>query len=59
MSAFEPEVPDFEAGEIELSMPYNAAFGEQHGFIHVGIIATALDSACGYAAFSLMPDAGC
>lgn len=44
-----------EAGEIELSMPYNAAYSQQHGFIHAGIIATALDTACGYAAFSLMP----
>ena len=28
---------------------------QQHGFIHAGIMATVLDSACGYAAFSLMP----
>ena len=26
------------------------------GFLHAGVISTALDSACGYAAFSLMPD---
>jgi uncharacterized protein (TIGR00369 family) len=44
-----------EAGEIELAMPYDAAFTQQHGFVHAGIMATALDSACGYAAFSLMP----
>jgi uncharacterized protein (TIGR00369 family) len=44
-----------EPGEIELAMPYNAAFTQQHGFIHAGIMTTALDSACGYAAFSLMP----
>lgn len=42
-------------GEAELAMPYNAAFTQQHGFIHAGIMTTALDSACGYAAFSLMP----
>ena len=36
-------------------MPYREAFTQQHGFMHAGIIATALDSACGYAAFSLMP----
>jgi uncharacterized protein (TIGR00369 family) len=44
-----------EAGEVELAMPYNAAFTQQHGFIHAGIMATALDSACGYAGFTLMP----
>jgi uncharacterized protein (TIGR00369 family) len=42
-------------GEIELSMPYSLAFTQQHGFVHAGAITTALDSACGYAAYSLMP----
>jgi hypothetical protein len=37
-------------------MPYAAAYAQQHGFIHAGIITTGLDTACGYAAFSLMPD---
>ncbi|MBI3513586.1 MAG: PaaI family thioesterase [Proteobacteria bacterium] len=44
-----------EPGEIELAMPYDAAYTQQHGFMHAGVITTALDSACGYAAFSLMP----
>ena len=44
-----------EPGEIELVLPYDQAFAQQHGFIHAGIVTTALDSACGYAAFSLMP----
>jgi uncharacterized protein (TIGR00369 family) len=49
------EIIGLKAGEIELKMPYTAAYTQQHGFIHAGIITTALDSACGYAAFSLMP----
>jgi uncharacterized protein (TIGR00369 family) len=49
------EITRIAAGEIELAMPYGAAFTQQHGFIHAGIVATVLDSACGYAAFSLMP----
>jgi uncharacterized protein (TIGR00369 family) len=49
------EILRVEAGEIELAMGYDAAYTQQHGFAHAGIIATALDSACGYAAFSLMP----
>jgi len=44
-----------EPGEIELTFPYQEELTQQHGFIHAGILATALDSACGYAAFSLMP----
>ena len=49
------EISDLKVGEIELRMPYAAAYTQQHGFMHAGIITTALDTACGYAAFSLMP----
>ncbi|MFU0507698.1 PaaI family thioesterase [Pseudaminobacter sp. NGMCC 1.201702] len=43
-------------GIIEIEMPYSAALTQQHGFLHAGIISTVLDSACGYAAYSLMPE---
>jgi uncharacterized protein (TIGR00369 family) len=49
------EMVGLHAGLIELTMPFASNFTQQHGFIHAGIIATVLDSACGYAAFSLMP----
>jgi len=42
-------------GEVDLALPYRADLAQQHGFLHAGILATILDSACGYAAFSLMP----
>lgn len=46
-------------GEVELSMPFDARFTQQHGFLHAGAIAAGLDTACGFAAFTLMPrDAG-
>jgi uncharacterized protein (TIGR00369 family) len=45
-----------EPGEVTISMPPNAALTQQHGYLHAGIIATIADSACGYAALSLMPD---
>jgi uncharacterized protein (TIGR00369 family) len=47
-----------EPGEVELAMPSVVAFTQQNGFVHAGIIAAALDNACGIAAFSLMP-VGC
>ena len=47
------EVAD--AGRVVIVMPHKAELTQQHGFIHAGIVATGLDSACGYAAFSLMP----
>jgi uncharacterized protein (TIGR00369 family) len=42
-------------GVIEIELPYDEALTQQHGFLHAGIISAALDSACGYAAYSLMP----
>ncbi len=48
-----------EPGRVAIELPFSAALTQQHGFLHAGMIATALDSACGYAAFTLMPaDAG-
>ncbi|MEJ6021702.1 PaaI family thioesterase [Ramlibacter sp. PS4R-6] len=42
-------------GRVVIELPYAQALTQQHGFLHAGMIATALDSACGYAAFTLMP----
>lgn len=43
------------AGQVDITFSYRPDLTQQHGFLHAGVIATALDSACGYAAFSLMP----
>ncbi len=43
------------AGHVVLAMAHRADLTQQHGFLHAGMVATALDSACGYAAFTLMP----
>lgn len=50
------ELTSLTPGTVEIEMPYSIALTQQHGFLHAGIISTALDSACGYAAFSLMPE---
>jgi uncharacterized protein (TIGR00369 family) len=42
-------------GEVDIELPFREDFTQQHGFLHAGVIATILDSACGYAAFTLMP----
>ena len=44
-----------EPGRVVLAMQHRPELTQQHGFLHAGIVATALDSACGYAAFTLMP----
>jgi uncharacterized protein (TIGR00369 family) len=43
------------AGAVEIELPFKAEHSQQHGFLHAGILTTALDSACGYATFTLFP----
>jgi uncharacterized protein (TIGR00369 family) len=42
-------------GRAELDLPYRADLCQQNGFMHAGAITAVADSACGYAAASLMP----
>ena len=44
-----------EPGRVVIGMTHSPALTQQHGFLHAGMLAAALDSACGYAAFTLMP----
>ncbi len=44
------------AGEIEIRLPFRRDLTQQHGFLHAGVVTSAMDSACGYAALSLMPE---
>lgn len=55
MRSIGAELTSVTPGAVEIEMPFSADLTQQHGFLHAGIISTALDSACGYAAFSLMP----
>ena len=41
-------------GEVDLALPYRADLTQQHGFLHAGVATAVIDSACGYAALSLM-----
>lgn len=42
------------AGEVILTLPFRPELTQQHGFLHAGILTTVMDTACGYAALSLM-----
>ena len=45
-----------EPGRVAIELPWTAGLSQQHGFLHGGIVAAVLDSACGYAGFTLMPE---
>src|SRR5256714_12490185 len=44
-----------EPGVVEITLPYRADLLQQNSYLHAGIITTIADSACGYAAYTLMP----
>ena len=55
MATVGAELTRVSRGTVEIEMPYSEALTQQHGFLHAGVISAALDSACGYAAYSVMP----
>jgi uncharacterized protein (TIGR00369 family) len=42
-------------GEVSIELPFRADLTQQHGFLHAGVVTSVIDSACGYAALTLMP----
>jgi uncharacterized protein (TIGR00369 family) len=44
-----------EPGLIEIGLPFRPDLTQQNGYLHAGIVTTIADSACGYAAYTLMP----
>jgi uncharacterized protein (TIGR00369 family) len=56
METIGASVRSVDAGTVELEMPFDAKLTQQHGFMHAGVIATLCDTACGFAALSLMPE---
>lgn len=42
-------------GEVGIELPVNAGLGQQHGYVHAGVVTIIADSACGYSALSIAP----
>src|ERR1700690_1900317 len=55
MTTLGAEIAAVRAGEGEIVLPFSDRILQQHDFIHAGAVATIADSACGYAALSVMP----
>ncbi|WP_461534862.1 PaaI family thioesterase [Spongorhabdus nitratireducens] len=56
MDTVNTSIATIKPGRVELAFIPSPKLTQQHGFVHAGIVSTVLDSACGYAAFSLMPE---
>jgi len=48
-------IAELSSGRVILDLPYRADLCQQNGYVHAGAITALADSACGYAAASLMP----
>jgi uncharacterized protein (TIGR00369 family) len=55
MATLGVELIAVERGRVQLALCHDDRFTQQHGFLHAGAVASVLDSACGYAAYSVMP----
>ena len=55
MATLGAEIAAVRAGEVEIVLPFSDKILQQHEFIHAGAVATIADTACGYAALTVMP----
>jgi uncharacterized protein (TIGR00369 family) len=43
-------------GEVDVELSFEERLTQQHGYLHAAALTAVLDSACGYAALTLMPE---
>ena len=55
MQTFGALLEEVAPGRVSIRLPFRDDLTQQHGFLHAGAIAAVADSACGYAALTLMP----
>jgi uncharacterized protein (TIGR00369 family) len=41
-------------GQVDVELPFRADLTQQNGFLHAGVVTAVVDSACGFAALTLM-----
>jgi len=55
MKAFGMTLEAVEPGRVVIGFPISEAVTQQNGYLHAGVSAAAMDSACGFAGISLIP----
>lgn len=55
MQTLGAELGRIESGAVDIGLDWAQGLTQQHGFLHAGMVSTALDSACGYAGLTQMP----
>ena len=46
---------EVEKGQVRIACDFSEGLSQQHGYFHAGVLTSIVDSACGYAALTLMP----
>jgi uncharacterized protein (TIGR00369 family) len=54
MAALGAEIIHLAAGEVDIALAFSERLTQQDGYLHAGVVAGAVDSACGYAALTTM-----
>ncbi len=49
------ELASLQPGGAEIRVPFRSELTQQHDYFHAGVTGAVADSACGYAAYTLMP----
>lgn len=56
MQTLNARLVEVETGQVKITCEFSNALSQQHGFFHAGVTTSIADSACGYAALTMMPD---
>lgn len=56
MSTIGARLSRIEPGLVDVEIPFQHSLTQHNGFLHGGTVSTLADTACGYAAYSLMPE---
>jgi uncharacterized protein (TIGR00369 family) len=56
MKTLDAKLISVEEGKVRIECSLNEGLTQQHGFFHAGVLTSIVDSACGYAAWTVMPE---
>ena len=55
MATIGAELASVVPGEVVIALPFRDDLTQHHGYLHAAIVTAIVDTACGFAAYSLMP----
>lgn len=56
MKTLNAQLAVVEKGQVTITCEFSEALTQQHGFFHAGVATSIVDSACGYAALTMLPE---